>query len=264
MHWLKVEIVDPPGQVLGKPRLLFDECLVDQQLRRSRGQLQRLPFFDLLLQRPEVPLHPIDTNGQAVFQRKVLGMLREPGVYTPVTMFLSSCIVGVSGPQTESCVAPAKWSYVGPRRHAEPEASPSAAHSLARAQTQADRVAFPGNRWHTASYPVTTKVLWTACQNAAERAGWAHKHIHPHTLRHCFATHLLEAEGDLRTIQILLCFQLLHGSENMTASPASPPTHQPQSLWNCPVCGGTMHVVERLTPVQLLLRSPPQPDQCAA
>src|ERR1035437_5435067 len=46
---------------------------------------------------------------------------------------------------------------------------------------------FPGNRWHTASYPVTTKVLWTACQNAAERAGLAHKHIHPHTLRHCFA-----------------------------------------------------------------------------
>jgi integrase/recombinase XerD len=63
---------------------------------------------------------------------------------------------------------------------------------------------FPGNRWHTASYPVTTKVLWTACQLAAERAGLEHKHIHPHTLRHCFATHLLEAGADLRTIQILL------------------------------------------------------------
>ncbi len=30
---------------------------------------------------------------------------------------------------------------------------------------------FPGNRWHTASHPVTTKVLWSACQSAAERAG---------------------------------------------------------------------------------------------
>ena len=52
---------------------------------------------------------------------------------------------------------------------------------------------FPGNRGRTASHPVSTKVLWNACQQAAERAGLAHKHIHPHMLRHCFATHLLEA-----------------------------------------------------------------------
>src|SRR5215469_10508565 len=62
---------------------------------------------------------------------------------------------------------------------------------------------FPGNRWHTADYPIAEKTPRHACQGAARRAGLSHA-IHPHTLRYCFATHLLEAGADLRTIQILL------------------------------------------------------------
>jgi integrase/recombinase XerD len=62
---------------------------------------------------------------------------------------------------------------------------------------------FPGNRWHTADHPVDAKTAWHACQQAARRAGLK-KAVHPHTLRHCFATHLLEAGANLRTIQILL------------------------------------------------------------
>jgi len=62
---------------------------------------------------------------------------------------------------------------------------------------------FPGNRWHTADHPISPKVIWVACRAAAKRAG-LRKEVHPHTLRHCFATHLLEAGADLRTIQILL------------------------------------------------------------
>ena len=62
---------------------------------------------------------------------------------------------------------------------------------------------FPGNRHHNSDRPITTKVVWNACRNAAKRAG-IKKRLHPHTMRHCFATHLLEAGADLRTIQILL------------------------------------------------------------
>ena len=62
---------------------------------------------------------------------------------------------------------------------------------------------FPGGRWHTADYPISSKVVWYACREAAKRAG-IRKQLHPHTLRHCFATHLLEAGADLRTIQMLL------------------------------------------------------------
>jgi integrase/recombinase XerD len=87
---------------------------------------------------------------------------------------------------------------------------------------------FPGGKWHTAESPIDEKVVWYACREAAQRAN-IQKPLHPHTLRHCFATHLLEAGTDLRTIQILLGHSslkettvYLHVSQQYLHAAASP------------------------------------------
>jgi integrase/recombinase XerD len=87
---------------------------------------------------------------------------------------------------------------------------------------------FPGNHDHCADHPIDTKTVWHTCQQAAKRAG-IQKGVHPHTLRHCFATHLLEDGADLRTIQILLghndlkeTARYLHLSQRHLHATASP------------------------------------------
>jgi len=68
---------------------------------------------------------------------------------------------------------------------------------------------FPGQNTEC---PIASSTINRVCHHAARRAGIA-KRVTPHTLRHTFATHHLEAGTDLRTLQIIMG----HSSLNTTS-----------------------------------------------
>jgi hypothetical protein len=134
---------------------------------------------------------------------------------------------------------------------------------------------FPGTvKGWRADVPISDKVPWIACREAAQRAGIT-KRVAPHTLRHSWATHLLEAGSDLRTIQVLLghaklehtivyrrrkqllplCLRLLGSNPHSHSDTTAGNNAKSAETWRCPHRGGSMVLIEKLTAQQISWRS---------
>jgi site-specific recombinase XerD len=99
---------------------------------------------------------------------------------------------------------------------------------------------FPGQN---PTNPMTTRQLTRACHAAAQMAEIA-KRVTPHTLRHSFATHLLEQNIDIRVIQVLLG----HAKLETTALYTRVATNTIREV---------MSPLDRLTPLRAKREEPP-------
>jgi integrase/recombinase XerC len=76
----------------------------------------------------------------------------------------------------------------------------AALHALGRAEGMAPAAPVFRGR---AGAPISPRTVQARLRQLAQAQGFA-KHVHPHLLRHTFASHMLESSGDLRAVQELL------------------------------------------------------------
>ena len=67
-----------------------------------------------------------------------------------------------------------------------------------------------------------------------------------------------------RTVSLPLCFRLFPSRSGPQTSQDSSTADGAKDLWRCPHCAGPMVLIERLTPAEMQLRSPPLPAAVAA
>ena len=74
---VEVQVVDSAGKIFRNFQFAFDECLVDDYLRRDIRQFTSLSRFHLLSHRLEVALHAVEADRDAIDERYRLRVFRE-------------------------------------------------------------------------------------------------------------------------------------------------------------------------------------------
>lgn len=170
------------------------------QIKRQPRPLPAIADIDLLTQLLDQP--PPDDPKQAALWSRDLAMLEllyssglrvgELVALDLADLDLSSCQVRVTGKGNKTRLVPVgRRAIVAIKDYLNHRAI-----WLAKSETALFISQKFGSR-------LTTRTVQNRVKLAASRAGIA-QNIHPHLLRHCFASHLLSESGDLRAVQELL------------------------------------------------------------
>ena len=77
MGRLEVVAMNVPGQGARNVEFALDERPVNNEFRLLIGDLAGTPGLDLLTERLEIPLNPVDTDRKRIDDREVLRVFRE-------------------------------------------------------------------------------------------------------------------------------------------------------------------------------------------
>jgi integrase/recombinase XerD len=182
------------------------EQLTQPAMGRALPQVMNRQQVEALLQAPQ-PEQPLYRRDRAILEMLYAGGLRatELAGLTIESLRFDIQMVRVTGKGQKDRLVPVGQPAIEATRQYLDQLRPK----LVKAEQPTDRVFVSRT-----GRPIERVVVWQIVQRHARAAGL--NHIHPHTLRHSFATDLLAGGADLRVVQELLGHSNLQTTEIYT------------------------------------------------
>ncbi len=172
----------------------FAEFLVRPKIWQTVPGVMGIKQVVKLLESPD-PAHPLYLRDRSLLELLYAGGLRatEIASLSVDALHLDLGVARVMGKGSRERIVPIGLPAVDATMQYVTELRPN----LLRSDAATDHLMLSRT-----GRPITRVVVWQIVGRLAKRAGL--RHVHPHQLRHCFATHLLAGGADLRTVQELL------------------------------------------------------------